>query len=180
MAKSLQFSLSLTERLYVKKSALKSYYYLSLLRSKCVFLILCTSARRKSAFAFPYSWRHKDSAVEFCLRQNHLAYKKKGYHSIPWWLRRWKICLQCRRPRFDPWVRKIPWRKKWQATPVFFLGEFHGQRSLVGYSPRGCKESDTTKQLTHIIQLSFCDLTLEPPRNMAYDCRVFWLRKLKD
>ena len=42
------------------------------------------------------------------------------------------FCLQCRRPRFDPWVRKIPWRREWQPTPVFFPGEFHGQRSLVG------------------------------------------------
>ena len=73
-----------------------------------------------------------------------------------------------------------PLEKGMEPTPVFFLGEFHGQRSLVGYSPWGCKESDTTKRLTHIIQLRFCDLTLEPPRNMAYDCRVFWLRKLKD
>jgi len=46
--------------------------------------------------------------------------------------------------RFDPWVRKIPWRRKWQPTPVFLPEEFYGQRSLVGYSPWGCKESDTT------------------------------------
>ena len=44
----------------------------------------------------------------------------------------------------NPWVRKIPWRKKWQPTPVFLPGEFHGQRSLVGYSPWSHKESDTT------------------------------------
>jgi len=48
-------------------------------------------------------------------------------------------------PRFSPWVRKIPWRREWQPTPVFLPGESHGQRSLVGYSPRGCKESDTTE-----------------------------------
>ena len=41
-----------------------------------------------------------------------------------------------------------PWRRKWQPTPVFVPGESHGQRVLVGYSPRGCKESDTTEQLT--------------------------------
>ena len=46
-----------------------------------------------------------------------------------------RICLQCRRPRFDSWVRKIPWRRTWQPTPVFLLGELHGQRSLVGCSP---------------------------------------------
>ena len=45
---------------------------------------------------------------------------------------------------FDPWVRKIPWSRKWQPTPVFLLGEFHGQRSLAGYSPWGHKESDMT------------------------------------
>ena len=44
----------------------------------------------------------------------------------------------------DPWVRKIPWRREWLPTPVFLPGEFHGQRSLVGYSPWGHKELDTT------------------------------------
>ena len=49
---------------------------------------------------------------------------------------------ECRRPRFDPWVRKIPWRKKWLPTPVSLPGESHGQRSLAGYSPWGHKELD--------------------------------------
>ena len=44
-------------------------------------------------------------------------------------------CRRCKRPKFDPWVRKIPWRRKWQPTPVFLPGESHGQRSLAGYSP---------------------------------------------
>ena len=43
---------------------------------------------------------------------------------------------------FDPWVWKIPWRRAWQPTPVFLPGESHGQRSLVDYSPWGCKEWD--------------------------------------
>jgi len=51
---------------------------------------------------------------------------------------------QCRRCRLDPWVGKIPWRRKWQPTPVFLPGKSHGQRSLAGYSPWGCKELDTT------------------------------------
>ena len=46
---------------------------------------------------------------------------------------------------FDPWVGKIPWRRKWQPTPVFLPGEFHGQRSLVGYSLWGHKELNTTE-----------------------------------
>ena len=44
-----------------------------------------------------------------------------------------------RRPRFNTWIRKIPWRRKWQPTPLFLSGESHGQRILAGYSPRGCK-----------------------------------------
>ena len=63
----------------------------------------------------------------------------------PWWLRQKSICLQCGRPGFDPWVRKIPWRRKWQSTPVLLPGKSHGQRSLVGYSPWGWKELDTTE-----------------------------------
>ena len=54
-------------------------------------------------------------------------------------------CLRCGRPGFDPWVGKIPWRRKWQSTPVLLPGKSHGQRSLVGYSPWGRKELDTTE-----------------------------------
>ena len=60
-----------------------------------------------------------------------------------------RICLQSGRHGFDPWVRKIPWRRKWQPTPVLLPGESHGQRSLAGYSPWGHKESDMTEQLKH-------------------------------
>ena len=51
------------------------------------------------------------------------------------------------RPGFDPWVGKIPWRRKWQPTPVLLPGDSNGQRSLVGYSPWSSKESDTTEWL---------------------------------
>ena len=53
---------------------------------------------------------------------------------------------QCRRCGFDPWVGKMPWRRAWQPIPVLLPGEFHGQRSLAGYSPWGCKESDKRMQ----------------------------------
>ena len=53
------------------------------------------------------------------------------------------------RPSFDPWVQEIPLRWEWQSTSVLLPGEFYGQRSLVGYSPRDCKELDMTEGLTH-------------------------------
>ena len=68
---------------------------------------------------------------------------------LPWWLRQQRICLQHRRLRFDLWVEKICWRREWLPTAVFSPGEFHGQRrSLAGYSPWGCEESDVTEHLT--------------------------------
>ena len=83
---------------------------------------------------------------------------------LPWRLR--SICLQCGRPRFDPWVGKIPWRRKQQPTPVLLPGKSHGWRSLVGYSPWGCKESDTTEpvhSLTHFVHyLNFTMCTCHP------------------
>ena len=54
-------------------------------------------------------------------------------------------CRRCKRRGFDPWVRKIPWSRKRQATSVFLPGLSHGQRRLVGCSPWGRKESDTTE-----------------------------------
>ena len=63
------------------------------------------------------------------------------------------ICLYCRRPGFNPWVRKIPRRREWLPTAVFLPGESHGQKSLVGYSPWGHKELDMADWL--IISFSF-------------------------
>ena len=68
---------------------------------------------------------------------------------LPLWLRQLRICLQCGQPGFDPWIRKIPWRREWQPTPVLLPGEFHGKRSLAGYSPWVCKELDMTEHLTY-------------------------------
>ena len=58
-------------------------------------------------------------------------------------------------PGSTPGLGRFPWRRKWQPTPVFLPGESHGRRSLVGYSPRGRKESDTTERLHfHFLSLS--------------------------
>ena len=68
-------------------------------------------------------------------------------------VQRLSVCLQCGRPGFDPWVGKIPWRRKWQPTLVLLPGESHGGRNLVGYSPWGREELDTTEQQTTILIL---------------------------
>ena len=72
------------------------------------------------------------------------------------------------RRRWKKWISPrclIPWRRKWQPTPVFLPGEFQGQRSLVGYSPWGRKDSDMTEQLR---------AALIPRKKTAWS----WLRKL--
>ena len=58
---------------------------------------------------------------------------------LPWWRCGKESTCQCKRHRFDPWVRKIPWRRKELPTPEFLPRKSHGQRNLVGYSPWGCK-----------------------------------------
>ena len=72
---------------------------------------------------------------------------------LSWWIRWQSLCLQCGRPMFDPWVGKIPWRRKWRPTPVILPGESHGWGSLVGYSPWDRKELDTAERL-HLLPIS--------------------------
>ena len=62
------------------------------------------------------------------------------------------------RPEFDLWVGKPPWRREWQPTPVFLLGEFHGQRSMAGYSSWGHKESDKTEGLTLLLSIMVAEV----------------------
>ena len=71
--------------------------------------------------------------------------------TFPVWLR---ICLQCRRCTFNPWIWKIPWRREWQPTPVFLPRESHGQRRVVGYSPWGHKR---------VRHNSTCWVSIKPP-----------------
>ena len=84
------------------------------------------------------------------------AQERREVSFISWtemrWLSGWSIRLQCRRHQrheSDPWVRKIPWRRKWQPTPRFFPGESHGQRSLKNYSLQGCREWDMKEATEH-------------------------------
>ena len=70
-------------------------------------------------------------------------------NGLPWLLSGKETSCQCRRQRhgYNPWVRKIPWRREWLPTPVFLPGKSHGQRNLMGNSPCARKELDTTQQL---------------------------------
>ena len=70
-------------------------------------------------------------------------------------------CLRCKRQGFDPWVGKIPRRRKWQPTPVFLPGKSHGQKSLGGYSPRGLKELGRTVHTTHTASFWLFPLNFE-------------------
>ena len=73
------------------------------------------------------------------------VFKDKG---LPWWLRSKESACNagdlCRRHGFNPWVRRIPCRKKWQPIPVFLPGKFHGQWILVGYGPWSHKRVEHT------------------------------------
>ena len=75
-------------------------------------------------------------------------------------------CLlqQCRKPSFNSWVGKIPWRRKWHPTSIFLPGKSHKQRSLEGYSPWGLKELDTTRQLKNkkAVTVRQCYIVLNP------------------
>ena len=59
-----------------------------------------------------------------------------------------ETACNAREHEFDPWVGTIPWRREWLATPIFWPGEFLGQRSMAGYGPKGHKESDRTEWLS--------------------------------
>ena len=70
----------------------------------------------------------------------------KRLERLPWWLRQETICLQCRRPGFlvwNPWFGKIPWRREWQPTVIFLLGEFPMDRRA--RRVHGVTQSDTTE-----------------------------------
>ena len=99
----------------------------------------------------------KKKIANYVLPEHH---RSKG---LPRWGSSKESACQCRRHKrhwFDPWAGKIPWSKKWQLTSVFLPGKFHEQRSLVGCSPWGCKESNApecTHAHTQLQRLSFLE-----------------------
>ena len=109
-------------------------------------------------FAFQSPWNKRISFYGVSSRRSCRSSKNQSALAslASGWLRWYRICLQCRRPGFNPWVGKIPWRQEWLPTPVFSPGASHGQRSLVGYSPWGCEQSETILQLNHHDHVCLC------------------------
>ena len=78
------------------------------------------------------------------------------YANVTWFLSTIAFYLQCRRPGFDSWVGKIPWRRKWQSTPALLSGKSHGRRNLIGYSPWVAKSRTWLSDFTfHSFVVSF-------------------------
>ena len=107
-----------------------------LINTLCWLLLFILNSIMRSCLKINYSF----SAI-------HLTYSRLN-NGLPGGTSDKAAACQCRRPkrcRFSPWVRKIPWRRAWQPTLVFLPGESHGQRSLAGYCPQSCTESDITE-----------------------------------
>ena len=86
--------------------------------------------------------KSKTEIISSILTDHNTTRLEINYNRGEKWLPRWRgskdstcQCKRHRRHKFYPWIRKIPWRRKWQPTPVFLLEKFHKQRSLMGYSP---------------------------------------------
>ena len=107
-------------------------------------LVLCIRWPKYWSFSFNISLSSYPSDATWFLWD-------KGSEGFPGGASGKETDCQCRRGKrhgFSPWVGKIPRRRAWQSTPVFLPGESRGQRSLVGYSPWGCKEWTQLKQLS--------------------------------
>ena len=84
-----------------------------------------------------------------------------------------ELACQCRRCGFNSWVRKIPWRRKWQATLVFLPSKVHVQRSLQGYSPWGRKQSDMTESLNNSNSAALGKSRDSRPDGLGFNAGVF-------
>ena len=94
-----------------------------------------------------------------------------SYLWLPWWLSGKESACQFRRHGFNPWVRKIPWRKKQQPTVVFLLGKSCGQRILMGFSPWGHKivRHDLVAKTTTTFIFNYIDLSFDGRKQMYID-----------
>ena len=94
-----------------------------------------------------------------------------------------KDSCQCRRHRrleFNPWVRKTPWRRKWQPTRVFLPGKSHVQKSLEGYSSWGCKRVTHNLTAEHACMINYWHLYLLIGVGNGNPLQYFCLENFKD
>ena len=127
-------------------------------------------------------WLLRTGPLHFT-RLTHFQEVCKSLGRAPWGLPGWLSdkesacqCRRCKRHEFDPWIGKIPWRKKWQLTLAFVLGKYHRQRNLPSYSPRGHKKSGMTELLS--TQVCTYHLWMQTknacPRGSAFINPVLW------
>ena len=112
----------------------------------CCLVRSCFLDNRWPSFHWIFTWWNGTLWDSFYIR----ALSPLG---LPWWLTGKESACKCSRHKFNPWVGKIPWRRKWQHIPVFLPGKSHGQRRLVGYSPWGHRVRHnlaTKQQQTHL------------------------------
>ena len=79
------------------------------------------------------------------------------------------VCLQSGRPGFDPWDGKIPWRRKWQPTPVLLPGKSHGQRSLVDYTTITIQKFKMPSWVHFLIHPHLCEHSYYLPEFVFYN-----------
>ena len=97
----------------------------------------------------PWMEENPEIARQYIKINCHILQPLIYMYGLPWWLSGKESICQCRSCRFSPWVRKIPWRRKWQLTPAFLPGKSHEQRSLTGHCPWDLKRAghnSVTKQ----------------------------------
>jgi len=98
---------------------------------------------------------------------------KNLLYLLPWWHRGKESACQCRRHRFNSWAGKIPWRRKWQPTPVFLSGRFHGHKSLAGYKFTGSQRVGYNWAHTHFTRI--LDLLTLSHRPLRLFSKLFFL-----
>ena len=112
--------------------------------SPLLFSSSYTFIKESIQWAFYNSWDNADNEWPMVNTQNHTLRRKFEKAWTFWDFQR--ICLQCGRPRFDPWIGKIHWGRAWQSTPVVLPGESPWTEDPGGLQSLGSKESDTTEQ----------------------------------
>ena len=127
----------------------------------CEWLISVRIGKVKETLSFVFFVRckyrkGKKYLFSFLFYLPNVLYTSKHSTRFPWQLRGKESSCQFRRCGLDPWIGKIPWKRKWQTIPLFLPGKFHGQRSLVGYNSWGRKRvrhNLATKQQQHSVNI---------------------------